>query len=105
MHLVASLGTHLLDVEITACRQGARRSACEHSNAQTTKASPRPALRTRLGKPGRYAGPLLAPVGTLAFRVGRRVRISFAPAASHQRTRSPKNSSQLRAVEPSNADA
>jgi hypothetical protein len=30
MHLVASLGTHLLDVEITACRQGAQRSACEH---------------------------------------------------------------------------
>jgi hypothetical protein len=40
----------------------------------------------------------------VSFKVGPAVRIRFPPAASHQRTRSPKNSSQLRVVEPSNAE-
>src|ERR1700732_1681573 len=37
-------------------------------------------------KPGAVRGTHAAPLGTLAFRVGRRVRISFAPAGSHLRT-------------------
>src|SRR5271155_3937151 len=38
---------------------------------------------------GAVRGTHVAPLGTLAFMVGRRVRISFAPAASQQRTRPP----------------
>jgi hypothetical protein len=37
-------------------------------------------------KPGAVRGTQWAALGTLAFRVGRRVRISFAPARSQQRT-------------------
>jgi hypothetical protein len=37
-------------------------------------------------KPGAVRGTHVAPLGTLAFRVGRRVRISFAPAKSLLRT-------------------
>ena len=58
-------------------------SACEHSSAQRTKASPRPAFSGgRDSETGAVRGTHVAPVGTLAFRVGRRVRISFAPAES-----------------------
>jgi hypothetical protein len=44
-------------------RQGAQGSACEHSNAQRTKASPRPALprRARLRNRGGARGPCGAP--------------------------------------------
>jgi hypothetical protein len=72
------------------------RSACEHSNTQRTKASPRPMPWRRppqndgasqegaTPKLGAVRGTHLAPLGTLAFMVGRRVRISFAPAASRK---------------------
>jgi hypothetical protein len=48
IHLVAPLGTHLLDVEVTACRQGAQRD--RRSNVQRTKAR---RGRCRSGDPGR----------------------------------------------------
>jgi hypothetical protein len=46
-------------------------------------------------KPGAVRGTQWAALGTLAFRVGRRVRISFAPAASQQRTRPFRRSSKF----------
>jgi hypothetical protein len=73
------------------------RSACEHSNPQRTKASAARAVAETQNegasqegatpKPGAVRGTQWAALRTLAFRVGRRVRISFAPAASLVRTR------------------
>ena len=65
IHLVAPLGTHLLDVEVTACRQ-ATRSACEHSNAQSGRRRRRG--RCRGGDPRR----------TMALLRGARLRGSGA---------------------------
>jgi hypothetical protein len=72
------------------------RSACEHSNPQRTKASAARAVAETQNegasqegatpKPGAVRGTQWAALRTLAFRVGRRVRISFAPAASQVRT-------------------
>ena len=56
--------------------------------APRAKASPRPAFSGgRASETGAVRGTHVAAVATLAFRVGRRVRIPFAPAASHVRTR------------------
>jgi hypothetical protein len=99
IHLVAPLRTHLLDVEVTACRQGAQRG--RRKSIRTPRGTKARRGRCRSGDPRRYdgvlrrarlrnwkwyAGPNVVPLGTPAFRVGRRVRISFAPAASHERT-------------------
>jgi hypothetical protein len=73
------------------------RSVGEHSNPQGMKASAAGAVAETTQNDGasqesatpnrkRCAGPMCAAIGKLAFRVGRRVRISFAPAASQQQT-------------------
>jgi hypothetical protein len=95
IHLIAPLGTDLIDVEVTACRQAQReryvsvrpprgrrrrRGRCRGRDpAERWRFSGRARLRNR----DRCArDPCGRPLGMLAFRVGRRVRITFARAAS-----------------------
>src|SRR5277367_3782264 len=96
IHLVAPLGTHLLDVEVTACRQGAQRDRRESirtprgrrlAAAGAVAEIPAERWHSQEGptpKLEAVRGTNVAPLGTPAFRVGRRVRISFAPAGSLQ---------------------
>ena len=95
IHLVAPL-----DVEVTACRQGAQRDRRKSIRTPRGRrlAAAGAVAETPAGTMAPQEGPTpkleavrgtnVAPLGTPAFRVGRRVRISFAPAESQQRTAS-----------------
>jgi hypothetical protein len=87
VHLVASVGTHLLDVEVTACRLGAhdRRLSVRTPRGRRHRRGRR-FSGGRDSEIGAVRGAHVAPLGTLAFRVGPAVRISFAPAGSQERT-------------------
>src|SRR5271168_2314700 len=101
LHLVAPLGTRLLDVEVTACRQGAQRDRRvsirtpreDEGVAAAGAVAETPAERWRFSggrdSEGAVRGTHVTPLRTLAFRVGRRVRMSFAPAGSPLRTAEP----------------
>jgi hypothetical protein len=96
IHLIAPPGTHLLDVEVTACRQEAQRYRYVSIDPPEDEASARPVpwsrphrttalLRTaRLRNREWCAGPIWAAPRSAGVQVGRRVRISFAPAESPQ---------------------
>jgi hypothetical protein len=75
IHVVAPLGTHLLDVEVTACRQGAqrdrrksirtprgRRLAAAGAVAETPRRNDGVLRRARLRNWKRYAGPMWRPL-------------------------------------------
>jgi hypothetical protein len=94
IHLVAPLRTHFLDVEVTACRQGdqcGRRRSIRTPRGRRLAAAdavaemPAERWRSQEGPTPKLEvvrGTHVAPLGTPAFKVGRRVRISFAPADS-----------------------
>jgi hypothetical protein len=94
IHLVAPLRTHFLDVEVTACRQGdqcGRRRSIRTPRGRRLAAAdavaemPAERWRSQEGPTPKLEvvrGTHVAPLGTPAFKVGRRVRISFAPAVS-----------------------